>query len=311
MCHSQQNTLLSDPSIQSEAEKNLFETITQLGNSAILIHLRDNGKHEAVYVSPEYAKMMEDTPENITRFNEAGDFREVIYPDDWPVVQYILENHEAPDKSKEIQIRKITAKNNIIWCKVHYAFLTTGNKNYIYLTFEDITLYKNMETKVRASYDSIGQNFYHHDKLTLGIFRVNLTLDILEEVRGRDLFSSDNNQTVFSEFMNKRARNYINFIERKKLLETFNSDNLIDIYIKGRVTSRQVLLSRRENGNICYVEFAAIMTRNPVTGHIVAFISERECNNSKVYQTIVDKILARQFEMIAYMAIGSYHITVS
>ncbi|MBQ7197053.1 MAG: response regulator [Synergistaceae bacterium] len=311
MCHSQQNTLLSDPSVQSEAEKNLFETITQLGNSAILILLRDNGKHEAVYVSPEYAKMMEDTPENITRFNEAGDFREVIYPDDWPVVQYILENHEAPDKSKQIQIRKITAKNNIIWCKVHYAFLTVGNKNYIYLTFEDITLFKNMETKVRSSYDSIGQNFYHHDKLTLGIFRVNLTLDILEEVKGRDLFSSDSNQTVFSEFMNKRARNYINFIERKKLLETFNTDNLIDIYIKGRVTSRQVLLSRRENGNICYVEFAAIMTRNPVTGHIVAFISERECNNSKVYQTIVDKILARQFEMIAYMAIGSYHITVS
>ncbi|MBQ9574599.1 MAG: response regulator, partial [Synergistaceae bacterium] len=46
-------------------------------------------------------------------------------------------------------------------------------------------------------------------------------------------------------------------------------------------------------------------------GHVVAFITERECNNSKVYQTIVDKILARQFEMIAYMAVGRYHITVS
>ncbi len=53
------------------------------------------------------------------------------------------------------------------------------------------------------------------------------------------------------------------------------------------------------------------MTRNPFNGHVIAFITERECNNSKVYQTIVDKILARQFEMIAYMAIGRYHITVS
>ncbi|MBQ3645514.1 MAG: response regulator, partial [Synergistaceae bacterium] len=40
-------------------------------------------------------------------------------------------------------------------------------------------------------------------------------------------------------------------------------------------------------------------------------ITERECNNSKVYQTIVDKILVRQFEMIAYMAIGRYRVTVS
>lgn len=300
MCHSQQ-----------DERKNFVDTITQLGNSAILIRQREDGRPEAVFISKEYADMMEDTPGNSKRFNDNGDFTEIIYPEDRPLVQYMLEHHEAPDKSQRIQIRKITAKNNIIWCSAHYAFLTMAGENYVYITFSDITLFKNYEEKIRTSYDSIGQNFYHQDKFTLGMFRADITLDTLEEVRGKDLFSSDSEQQSFSEMLKARAKHYINFMERKKLMDTFNVDSLLDSYVKGKIGIRQVLLSRRENGNICYVEFSAMVTRNPLNGHVIAFITERECNNSKVYQTIVDKILARQFEMIAYMAIGRYHITVN
>ena len=296
---------------QDEQQKNFIETIKQLGNRAILIHVLDGGKPEAVFISPEYAAMMEDTQDNSTRFNSTGNFEDIVFPEDRPLVQYMLEHHEAPDKSHHIQIRKITAKNNIIWCDVHYAFLKIGNENYTYLTFSDITLFKNYEEKIRTSYDSIGQNFYHQDKFTLGMFRADLTLDILEEIRGRDLFKSDKGNKKYSEMLSKRAKNYINIIERRKFLEAFGVDGLLDAYIKGKIASKQVLLSRRENGGICYVEFSATMTRNPLTGRVVAFITERECNNSKVYQTIVDKILVRQFEMIAYMAIGKYHVTVS
>ncbi len=300
MCHSQQ-----------DERKSFIETITQLGNSAILIHIRDNGKPEAVYISPEYAAMMEDTQEGSARYNETGDFSAIIYPEDMPIVRYMLEHHIAPDNSYAIQIRKITAKNNIIWCNAHFAFINVAGDDYVYITFSDITLFKNYEEKIRTSYDSIGQNFYHQDKFTLGMFRADLTLDALEEVRGKDLFSTDKEQETFTGMLKARAKHYINFMERRKLIETFNVDSLLDAYVKGKIGTRQVLLSRRENGNICYVEVSAMMTRNPITGHVTAFITERECNNSKVYQTIVDKILARQFEMIAYMAIGRYHITVS
>ena len=293
-----------------EEQKKFIDTIQQLGNSAILIRVHDN-KPEAVFISPEYAKMMEDTQENSARFNSTGNFNEIIYPEDRPLVEYMLQHHEAPDKSKSIQIRKITSTGKIIWCNTHYAFIKIEDEDYVYITFSDITLFKNYEEKIRTSYDSIGQNFYHQDKFTLGMFRADLTLDILEEIRGKDLFRTDENQESYSVMLNARAKNYINFIERRKLLETFNVDALLDAYIKGKIGTRITLLSRRESGNICYVEFSAMMTRNPLTGHVVAFITERECNNSKVYQTIVDKILARQFEMIAYMAIGRYHVTVS
>ncbi|MBQ7268077.1 MAG: response regulator, partial [Synergistaceae bacterium] len=284
---------------QQDERKNFIDTISQLGNSAILL----NNKNEAVFISPEYTEMMEGTTE--------VNLYENIYPDDMPLVQEILEKHEAPDKSHRIQFRMLTAGEKVIWCSAHFAFVNISGENFIYITFSDITLLKDYEEKIRTSYEAIGQNFYHQDKFTLGMFRADLTQNTLEEVRGKDLFSTDNEHGSFSEMLKARGKHYINFMERKKLIETFDVDALLDAYIKGKTGARQVLLSRRENGNICYVEFSAAITRNPLNGHIIAFITERECNNSKVYQTIVDKILARQFEAIAYMAIGRYHITVS
>ncbi len=269
-----------------EGQQKFIDTIKQLGNNAILIHSHKNGNNEAVFISQDYAAMMEDTPENLMKlFNKPGNAISTTYHEDKSLVDYMLEHHEAPDKSHSLQIRKVTFGNNIKWCNAHYAFIKFENEDYIYITYSDITLFKNYEEKMRASYDSIGQNFYHQDKFTLGMFRADLTLDVLEEVRGRDTFSTDSSQNVYSEMLKVRAKHYINFAERKKFLDMFSVDSLLDAYIKGKIGTRQVLLSRRENGSICYVEVSAMITRSPLSGHVIAFITERECNNSKVYQT--------------------------
>ena len=298
------------PNPDNECSK-FIEVIKQLGNSSILIHVHNDGFHEALFVSPEYAAMMEDTQKGATRYNETKDFSEIIHPEDRHLVKYMIDHHEAPDGTHHIQFRKVTEHKHVIWCDANYAFFSLGGENYMYVTFSDITLFKNYEEKIRTSYDSMGQNFYHQDEHTLGMFRADLTTDRLEEAQGKDLFAQDKGQQVYSELLKQRAKHYINFMERKKFLETFSVDSLLDVYVKSRIGIRQVLLSRRENGSICYVEVSAMMTRNPFTGHVTAFITERECNDEKVYQTIVDKILARQFEMIAYMSIGRYSITVS
>ena len=294
-----------------DQERRLFiDTIKRLGNNSIFLQVHDDGHCEALFISPEYSAMMDDSQEGAKRYNDSRDFSSIIHPEDRPLVEYMLANHESPARTNSIQIRKITAKKRVIWCDAHYSFFSLDGGNYVYITFHDITLFKNYEEKIRTSYDSIGQSFYHQDEHTLGMFRVDLTLDTVEEARGKDLFRRDKEQNVYSEFLRMRSRHYINFIERKKFLEVFNVDSLLDAYIKSRIGVKQVLLSRREKGTICYVEISAMMTRSPFNGHVVAFITERECNDSKVYETIVDKILARQFEMIAYMSLGKYNITV-
>lgn len=287
-----------------------INSIRQLGSNAILIQVHEDGHYESLYVSPGYATMMEDTVEHTLYLMDGPQYKETVHINDRHLITYMLSHHHAPDGGPEIQVRKITAKGHEIWCRIHYAFVSYLSENYIFITYTDITLLKGYEDRLRISYDSIGQNFYNQDEYTLGMFRADITLDKLEEAHGRDLFEHDRMQSVYSELLRNRAKHYINFTERKKFLETFSTASLSEAYLKGRSGARQVLLSRRENGSICYVEVSAMITRNPIDGHIAAFITERECNNAKVYQTIVNKILTRQFEMIAYMVLGKYKLTV-
>ena len=71
-----------------------------------------------------------------------------------------------------------------------------------------------------------------------------------------------------------------------------------------------MLYSRRRDGRDCFVELSATLTRHPLTGDMIAFMTERECNAEKVRETLMDKILAQQFDMVAYLVDGSYGVSI-
>ena len=175
----------------------LIDIIRQLGSNSILLHLHKKGFYETLYVSPAYSAMMEE--EHPSDFDVMRDLDEVVFAEDKDLAAYMLKHCEAPDKSKSIRIRKVTAKNNIIWCEVHCSIISLEGENYLYITFSDITIFKDYEEKIRTSYDSIGQTFYHQDAHTLAMFRVDLTLDIVDEASGKDIFAHDKEQPVYSE----------------------------------------------------------------------------------------------------------------
>ena len=126
-----------------DERRTFLNTIKQMGGNSILTRIHNDGHQEALYISPEYLAMMHESSEDdAMRYNASKDFSEVIYPEDRPLVEYMLAHHEAPDKSHNLQIRKITAKQNIIWCDIHYAFISLKEESYLYMTFYDITLFR-------------------------------------------------------------------------------------------------------------------------------------------------------------------------
>ena len=58
------------------------------------------------------------------------------------------------------------------------------------------------------------------------------------------------------------------------------------------------------------MSFTAAITQHPLTGDMVAFITEQECNARKVGDTLMNKILAQQFDMVAYLVDGTYGVTI-
>ncbi|MBR1730312.1 MAG: response regulator [Selenomonadaceae bacterium] len=290
-------------------ENQFLQSIKQIEIAAVLMRKKDDGKLESVFASESFAKLMEcsSTEEAMKMMNGEG-FTNTTHTEDRPKVYQMLNQHFSKQNTKDLIIRKISAKGKIIWCNVHYAFIDDFDEDYLYCTYFDVTTLRISEQRLKKTYQAIGETFYRENSLTLGMFRVNLKQNKIEDMKGRDLFDTDSIDRSFSEVIKLRALNYPIAREQKRFLKVFNNQKLITDYLAGKTQLSEFLFSRRKDGRLCYVNFAVMLTRHPLTNEITAFIAEKEANHQKVESALLDKILARQFDMVAYLANGKYGV---
>ena len=296
---------------QNESRAHFLRNIRQMKSNAVLLRQHEDGRLESVYVSDSFAKMMEyDDPDEALRQMDGMGFFRSTYPEDRPFERSVIKRRVTDDGSSDLTIQKITAKRNHIWCNVHYAFIDDFGEHYIYCIYSNVTVLKRYEERLKSVYTSLGSNFYQVDARTLGLFRVNLTKNSVEEIKGTDLFPTDSAALPYSELLARRAEHYPITAERERMLRIFDREELSAGYLEGRVSAVEALYSRRKDGRDCYVELSASLTRHPLTGDMIAFLTERECNAEKVRETLMNKILARQFDMVAYLVNGDYGVSI-
>ncbi len=290
------------------AKIHFLQSIKQIQNAAVLFSDKGNGELETVFATKEFAKMMECADFEATALMSGIGYLETTHPDDRLSVRRMLRRRVSENHTKDLTIRKITQKGNTIWCNIHYAFIDDYNENYIYCTYFDVTTTRVYADRLRASYVAIGDTFYRENNLTLGMFRVNLTRNVIEDMRGKDLFGTDSTVRPYSEVMKLRAVNYPILEERARFLEVFSKEKMMSCYMEGKTRVSEYFFSRRKDGSFCYVNFIAMLTRHPISNEIVAFISEQEASHEKVQSALLDKILARQFDMVSYIVNGKYGV---
>ncbi|MBR1702802.1 MAG: response regulator [Lachnospiraceae bacterium] len=293
-----------------DTKLHFLSNIQQMKNNAVLLQKYDDGQMEPVFVSKDFAAMMECSVSEAKTLMKGLNFYKTTHPEDRPLVRSMLKHRIAYDGGTYLTLQKITAKGNYIWCNVHYAFIDDFNEHYIYCTYTDVTALKQYENRLRSVYSSMGNSFYQDNDKTLALFRVNLSRDNIEEIKGKDLFATDSMTYSFTETMMQRAAHFPISSERAQFLKSFHKDALISGYTSGNVSVSQILYSIRKDGHSCFVNISAAITRQPLTGDVIAFITEQECNSEKVQQTLESKILAQQFDMVAYLTDGHYGVTI-
>lgn len=295
---------------EATSRAHFLHNVHQMENCSILLRKIEGG-YEVADVSNDFVKLMEcESAEEAKEMMQGNGFYETTHPDDRLAVKRMLRRRKSKDGTSDLIIRKTTAKGNLIWTNVHYAFIDDFKEHYIYVTYFNVTVLKEYEDRLRTAYMSMGDNFYRTSDKTLGIFRVNLTRDKIEDMQGRSLYGTDSLVCPFSEVMEIRAENYPLQNEREKLLKEFNVKEMLDSYNGGKMNMSQILFSRRRDGTYCYVKYTAALTRHPLTGDVIAFITETECNDAKVEEMLLSKILARQFDMVCFLANGEYGVVV-
>ena len=78
----------------------------------------------------------------------------------------------------------------------------------------------------------------------------------------------------------------------------------------GTVSVSKVLYSRLPNNSVFYVKITANVTQHPLSGDLVVFITEESNNPEKLASTINGKILAKQFDLVAYIARDIYDVAI-
>ena len=302
---------MADYETQSEEKSvkgHFLHALRQIENAAVLLEKHDDGTLETVMVTDEFAALMECSVKEAMKLMNGAGFFETTHIEDRLQEKRLLRRRVSADERRELTIRKLTAKAHTVWCNVHYAFIDDFGEHYVYCTYFDVTATKEYENRLRVAYMSLGDSFYQENDKTFSMFRVNLTRDKIEDMQGKDLFASDSMVRPYSEVVRLRSAYYPLPEERERFLETFDRDSLIAGYQKGKAQLSQLLFSRRKSGRLCYVRYEAALTKHPLTGEVIAFITEQKCNTAKVQETVLGKILARQFDMVAYVANGTYGV---
>ena len=295
---------------EGKARSHFLHAIRQMENAAVLFRKETDGTVKAIFASDAFARLMGCTPEAALRLMDGEGYLERTHPSDREAVRAMLETRVSKQGTKELTIRRLTAKGATVWCSIHYAFIDDYGEHYIYCTYTDVTVSTLYAQRLRATYIAIGESFYRENARTLGMFRVNLTQDHIEDMRGRDLFDTDSTNQPYSMGLRKRADNYPIARDRERFLKGFSRSSLLEAYAAGTTRLSDRFFSRRKDGTLCYVEFTALLTRHPIFDSVMAFISEQEANEEKVEHALLDKILARQFDMVAFIANGRYGVVV-
>lgn len=295
---------------KQSAREHFLRTIKQMEGASLLLREKTDGRFEVVFVSKNFARLMQCTVDEVFQILNDRSVISFTHHDDRLAVKRMLRRRVSEDSTKDLTVRHVTAKGQVVWCNVNYTFIDDFAEHYVYCTFFDVTSLKVYAQRLQATYMSIGDNFYRANERTLSMFRANLTRNKVEDMQGRDLFGTDSVIRPYSELINLRAVNYPIDEERNAFLETFDAANIKARFLRGETQLSMYLFSRRKDGHYCYVNYRAVFTRHPITNEIIAFIAEQEAGKEKVEGALLDKILARQFDMVAYLANDKYSVVV-
>ena len=295
----------------NESHQNFMEVVYRVNNIACLYVQNDDDSLSAVYATPSFVTLMEcGTQEEALGLMDGDNLFSNTWPEDRPILRNILTNHVSENGELDITIRHITGKGNLIWCTIHFAFIDDYGRNYIYATYTDITRWKRYEEQLQSVYSSLGESFHQTNDDLLARVRANLTEDFVEESNGTSNFIPEGSQKSYTDYLEIRS-SYLPIAEERQIfLDTFSIDALTKSYMDGVVAVSKVLYSRLPNNAVFYVKITANVTRHPMSGNLIAFITEESNNPEKLATTINGKILAKQFDLVAYIARDIYDVAI-
>ena len=157
--------------------------------------------------------------------------------------------------------------------------------------------------QARSNYDGITKDY-------LAVYRINLTRDTVEDRSGPYVVSEDECPDSYTELLATMRRNLAGQSAMGLGQGDFSRDKLLACFKEGHTSRHEAFLCLLESGELGYVKMSAILAAEPMTGDILAFITLARCNDEVVTETLLDKALIEQYDMITSLVGGTYRVLI-
>ncbi len=142
-------------------------------------------------------------------------------------------------------------------------------------------------------------------------FLVDLTTDTVLERVGDSLFENDRDADSYSEIFAMRAASVIDPHYAGPENSEFGREALLRRYQEGQTSVSETILIHSGEGEAGYVQYSATLSTMPVSGDVVAFVTERPHNEEIIHDALLKEVLMDEYDRIAYLIDGTYRVIVS
>ena len=244
-------------------------------------------------------------------------FRGLVHPDDFASIQGSIDDQIANPTNKNldyVEYRIIRKDGSIRWVDDygHFAQLP-GYGDVYYVFIGDITEKHLIQEEYRRRsnlYDGMLEQFNDLADNSLAVLRANVSTGVIEEVRGRDLFACDHAGGDLAQSWEARLASFVSVADRKRHGQAVSEQMLAERYYKGQDPYTFVAYCKRESGRKCFVKFSYSAVVDPVSGDVMLFGVETEYNSERVTEILNEKVLAQQYDMIAYLVGDTYGVVI-
>lgn len=280
----------------------------------------ENGNMISVTWTNTFRKMLgyqntEDFPDKLESWSD------LLHADDKERVlkEYFDTIHDyTGQKTYDVEYRMITKNHEWRW---YHAFGQLSRRpdgspiTYVGM-FIDITEQKKLQQQLaereqeQVLYNNMLAQFNAIADESLTIVHANMSTDVIEEVRGSDLYPTDTAGNSLTSYVESRLNSFLVEGDREKYIKLIEKDTLLGRTANGQEPATMIAFCKRASGHPCFVKFSATASRNPLTGDIDSFGIESEYNSEMVSEVLNEKILAQQYDMVTYIVNGFYGVTI-
>ena len=164
--------------------------------------------------------------------------------------------------------------------------------------------------KAQTIHNSMLEQFNAIAEESLTVIRSNMTTGMIEDIKGSDLYPCDYVGNTVEAYVKSRVESLVFDEDKKKYAETFNMDKLLERSENGQGLATMTAYCKRASGRYSFVRFSGSASRNPDTDNVDAFGIETEYSSELVSDVLNKKILAKQYDMVAYIAGGYYGVVI-